>query len=156
MLKRVSLFAFVFIVTSLASWAQQHPLIGTWKTNSAKSKAFVGPASTSQVNRIEASGPNGIKYTTERTDAQGQTTRTEFTANFDGKTYPMRPATDARDGVAIRKIDPNSYGVTYSLKGEPVQMNYWIVSKDGKTITTLTNGVTADGMYSRMMVLDKQ
>jgi len=156
MLSKLTVLSLLIFVVPIAVRAQQNPLIGTWKTNPAKSKAFVGPASAGQVNRIEASGPNGIKYITERTGADGQVTRTEFTANFDGKTYPSKPPTDARDGVAITQIDPYSYRVTYMYKGQPVQMNYWIVSKDGKTLTTLTNGVTADGMYSRMMVLDKQ
>ena len=153
---RFCLLIFAMALGSITLHAQQDPFVGTWKTNPAKSKAFLGPASPPQLNRIESSGSNGIKYTTERTNAQGETSRTEFTANFDGKTYPFKQPTEARDGVAITQLDPYSYRVTYMCKGQPVQMNYWVVSKDGKTITTVTNGVDANGMYSRMMVLDKQ
>ena len=39
----------------------------------------------------------------------------------------------------------------------PVQMNYWSVSKDGKTLTITSTGLAADNqVYHRLLVYDKQ
>lgn len=154
----VCVLIFALVLASQALWAQQqNPLIGTWKTNPAKSKFHLGPPSTINISKYEPSGPNGIKDTSDRTGAQGQTGHFEFTANFDGKTYPYKGPGTNRDGVAIKRIDPHTYQVFYKLRGETNQINFWIVSRDGKTLTTISTGVTADGqVYNRMMVSDKQ
>jgi hypothetical protein len=148
---------FVLLIISTALPAADNPLIGTWKSNPSKSKNPLGPPNTGNLNKYEASGANGIKYTSDRTDAKGQTAHFEFTANFDGKTYPYKgPGTD-RDGVALKRIDPYTYQVSYKKGGETIQINYWIVSKDGKTITTVSTGVGANNqVYSRLVVADKQ
>ena len=73
----------VFALICLPSWAQQNPLIGTWKSNPAKSKAVLGGPTTVNVNTYAASGPNGIKYTSDRVAADGTKSHFEFTANYD-------------------------------------------------------------------------
>ena len=147
----VVLCVFVF---ALAAWAQQkNPLIGTWKTNPAKSKVILGGPGINQAVTYEASGPNGIKYTSERTDEQGQTSRIEFTANLDGKTYPYK-GSETRDGISLTPIDSHSIRVSYKLRGETTQINYWIVSQDGKTLTTVSTG--GNPVYVRLVVADKQ
>ena len=145
------------LVFSATGWAQQHPIIGTWKTNPAKSTIHLGPPTTSNITTIEASGPNGIKYTSERTNARGETARLEYTANFDGKTYPYTAGGPSRDGVAIKQVNPRTYQLSYKLNGETVQINYWIVAPDGQTMTTISTGLTGDGeVYSRAIVQDRQ
>jgi hypothetical protein len=84
---RLFFFALIrFAGASSSSDAQGSPLIGTWKINLEKSRAVLGGPSTPQVNTIEFAAPNGIRYVTVRTDTQGRTRRSEFTAQFDGKT----------------------------------------------------------------------
>jgi hypothetical protein len=169
---RRSLFAFVLatlaicVVTSTARAQQQNPLMGTWKTNPARSKSVLGPPALTQTVKYEASGPNGVKYTSDRVSSTGVKTHVEFTANFDGKTYPYKSSgTDVtRDGIAIKKIEPHTYQVFYKLRGETTQINFWIVSKDGKTLTTVSTGITTDTsgkpvdepVYVRLAVAEKQ
>ena len=139
--------------------AQNNPLIGTWKTNPAKSKLHLGASSENNLTTYEASGPNGIKYTSDRIGSDGQTEHIEYTANIDGKTYPYKLSGTniTRDEVAIRRTNANTFQIFYKLKGETVQINYWIVSPDGESLTTVSTGLNADGsVYSRMMVSDKQ
>ena len=157
MLTRVTFVVLALVFACGTVHAQQSPLIGTWKTNPTKSKNLIGPPGTINVNKYEPSGANGIKYTSDRTDAKGQTIHMEFTANFDGKTYPYNAPDASRDGVALKRFDPYNYQVSYKKGGETIQINYWIVAKDGKTMTTVSTGVGADNqVYSRLVVADKQ
>ena len=148
---------FAFAAMTGAAWAQ-NPIIGTWKTNPAKSTIPLGPPSTvSNLNKFEPSGANGFKHTSDRTNAQGEITRFEYTANFDGKTYPYKGPGPGRDGVSVKKVDPYTYQIFYKKGGETVQINYYIVARDGKTLTSISTGLTNTGqVYNRMMVYDKQ
>ena len=160
----------VIMLGSVALHAQQDPLIGTWKLNPAKTKYNPGAPPSSAINTFEASGANGVRHISERVNPDGSKIRQEFTVQFDGKDYPDRdtstpapgaqPAAtvaDTRDAVSVDRIDPYTYRVTYKLKGKPVQMNYWSVSKDGRTLSVFSTGLTAaNGVYQRMLVYDKQ
>ena len=156
MFRRFFAFIVMFALASVSLWAQQNPLVGTWKTNTAKSKVYLGGAATQQVVKYEASGTNGIKYTSDRVASDGTKSHVEFTAYFDGSTAPYMGVQN-RDAIAIKKIDAYTYQVFYKLRGETVQINFWIVSRDGKTLTTVSTGVGSDNkVFNRVVVADKQ
>src|SRR3989449_5876907 len=79
------------------------PRIGTWKLNAAKSKYSPGPAPQSLTVRVEPSG-QGEKVTAEFVNADGTRTTTQYTANFDGKDYPLTGSRIA-DTVSLKRID---------------------------------------------------
>src|SRR5205807_3200198 len=74
-------------VTNLSAQASD-PRVGTWKLNVAKSKYNPGPAPQSQTLKVEVSG-KGEKITSEVVSADGKRTTSTYTANFDGKDYPL-------------------------------------------------------------------
>lgn len=160
MIKTIQATAVVIFLCSTMAWAQQNPLVGTWKTNPAKSKSILGPPSITQVAKYEASGANGVKYTSDRVSSTGSKSHLEFTANFDGKAYPYKGTgseAETRDGVTIKKFDAYTYQVSYKKGGETTQINYLIVSKDGKTLSTVSTGVGSNNqVYSRVSVADRQ
>ena len=123
-----ALAAFAFAATG-ASAQSKEPMVGTWKLNVEKSKYSPGPAPKSSVVKIEQAG-DGIKYWQETITLEGKSVVTEFTANYDGKDYPLK-GSSAADTVAIRKID--------ALKGERID------KKNGKTVLTLTRELDKDG-----------
>lgn len=137
--------------------AADDPVMGTWKLNPAKTKYEFGSIN-SGVNVFSPSGPNGVKNVSERCcDAQGQKIHSEIVANFDGKDYPYGAGNEARDAVQVDRLSPYTYRVSYKNKGKTVQINYWSVSKDGKTLTLTSTGLTADNdVYHRLLVYDKQ
>ena len=156
MKRMVQIFAMSTWVLTVTGWAQQNPLLGTWKTNPAKSKSYVGAPPLTQVAKYEAVGANGVKYTSDRILFDGTKSHVEFTAFFDGSTAPYTGVQN-RDAIAIKKIDAYTYQVFYKLRGETVQINFWIVSKDGKTLTTVSTGVGSNNqVFSRIVVADKQ
>ena len=153
--RKLMLLPLLIVAGSSLAQAQQNPLVGTWKTNLAKSKVYLGGAATNQTVKYEASGPNGIKYTSDRIGGDGTKSHVEFTATLDGSTAPYKGVQD-RDSIKIKRIDVNSYQVFYLNHGEVVQINFWIVSKDGKTLTTVSTGVGTDKqVFSRLVVADK-
>src|SRR5207302_7759405 len=75
------------------------PRVGTWKLNVAKSKFDPGPAPQSQTLKIEPSG-KGEKVTSEVVSADGKRTTSTYTANFDGKDYPLSGSLIGAEKVA--------------------------------------------------------
>jgi hypothetical protein len=148
--------AFAMLLAADNALAQSNPLIGTWKTNPAKSKALLGGPGIQQTVKYELVSGGAIKYTSDRVGSDGTKTRNEFTAFLNGSTTPYLGVA-GRDAIKINKINPRTFQVSYLNGGQVVQMNYWIVSPDGKTLTTVSTGVASDNsVYSRVVVADKQ
>jgi hypothetical protein len=75
--------------------------IGTWKLNVAKSKFSPGPPPQSATVTYEESG-RGVKRTGEAVSADGTKTSFEYTAQYDGKDYPITGNPNA-DTVALKR-----------------------------------------------------
>jgi hypothetical protein len=129
--------------------------IGTWKLNVEKSKYSPGPAPKSVTMKVEAAG-QGEKATTEGVNAAGAATKTEYTANYDGKDYPMTGSQNA-DKVSLKRIDARTMERT-DKKGDTVVLTSTrVVSEDGKTMTVTTKGTNAQGQaVNNVTVWEKQ
>ena len=129
--------------------------IGTWKLNVAKSKYSPGPAPQSNTLKIEASG-QGEKVTTEGVNATGTPTMTQYTANFDGKDYPLTGSQNA-DKVSLKRIDARTTERTDKKGDKVVQTVTRVVSQDGKTMTVTEKGTNAQGQaVDNVVVYEKQ
>jgi hypothetical protein len=120
-----------------------NPRIGTWQNNVAKSKYDPGPGPKSQTLTIEAAG-EGEKVTSETVAADGSKTTSEYTANYDGKPYPIKGSPTA-DMVALKRVDSHTTERVDSKGGKTVQTFTRVVSKDGKTMTVTVKGTNAQG-----------
>jgi hypothetical protein len=131
------------------------PRIGTWKLNVEKSKFSPGPAPQSQTVKVEAAG-EGEKAITEGVNAAGAAIRTEYTAKYDGKDYPLTGSQNA-DTVSLKRIDARTT-VRTDKKGEKeVATLTRVVSEDGKTMTVTVKGTNAQGQaVDNVAVYDKQ
>jgi hypothetical protein len=157
-MKRVCMFLVAAFLLPTASHSQQNPLIGSWKQNVTMSKYETGQPVQSNTYTITSSGANGLSVTQDRTNAGGSNDHIQFTANFDGKDYPVTGYTDGRALVSIKRITPNSFRLTYKNKqGEAVEIHPWVVSPDGKTLSTAVSNVGANGQLGhRLVIFDKQ
>jgi hypothetical protein len=132
-----------------------NPRLGTWHLDVAKSKYSPGPAPKSQVLKIEASG-EGEKVTSELVSATGAKTVTGYTANFDGKPYPIT-GSEVADTVSLKRIDANTSERSDSKNGKVVQTFTRVVSKDGKTMTVTVKGTNAQGQsFNNVVVFEKR
>ncbi|HSX81871.1 MAG TPA: hypothetical protein VLQ80_25305 [Candidatus Saccharimonadia bacterium] len=132
-----------------------NPRIGTWKLNVEKSKYSPGPAPQSNTMKIEAAG-EGEKATTEGVNAAGTATKTEYTAQYDGKDYPMTGSQNA-DTVSFKRIDARTMERTDKKGEKVVTTSTRVVSEDGKTMTVTTKGTNAQGQaVDNVTVWEKQ
>ena len=132
-----------------------NPRLGTWKLNVEKSKYTPGPAPKSATMKIEASG-QGETAITEGVNAEGAATKVEYTAQFDGKDYPLTGSQTA-DKTSLKRIDARTTERT-NKKGETVVGTITqVLSEDGKTMTATTTGTNAQGQaMNNVTVWEKQ
>jgi hypothetical protein len=119
------------------------PGLGTWKLNVAKSKYSPGPAPKSLTVAFSAAG-QGVKAVIDGVAPDGTKIHWEYTANFDGKPYPVTGNGDG-DMVVMKRVDANAIETAYTLKGKPSIVNRRTVSADGKSLTVTSTGTNAQG-----------
>ena len=134
----------------------QDPALGTWVLNVAKSKYNSGPPPKSLTVTFKASGTGGLTVVSESVDASGATARTEYTANYDGKDYPLKGVPIA-DVVSLRRIDARTSERIDKRSGRAVQTFVRAASADGRTLTVTQKGTGADGKpFTNTLVLVKK
>jgi len=151
------------LAVGFSLWAQGNPAsgqaadlrIGTWELNVAKSKFSPGPPPKSLTLKFEAAG-KGIKVTTNGMNAEGQSTHTEYTANYDGKDYPITGSPVA-DTISLKRIDARTVRRTDKKSGKVVQTLTSKVSSDAKLLTVTVKGTDPTGKpVSNVLVWEKQ
>ena len=120
-------------VIATALWAGD-PWIGTWKLNHAKSDSYP-TIPKSQILIFEVQG-EGVKTTEQLVTAKGQEYSVHWTANYDGKDYPVVGSRAGVEWVSIRRTDANTFECETKKKDRSVSSIYKIVvSPDGKFFT---------------------
>ena len=127
------------------------PLIGTWKLNPAKSKGAKSGSTT-----IAAAG-KGVKFTVDMVAADGAASKWGFTANFDGKDYPVTGKSPYGNMVALARVDAKTITITSKQDGKVLATSTIVLSDDGKTRTTTTKGTDTKGQAINVVsVYEKQ
>jgi hypothetical protein len=94
--------------------------------------------------------------TTDGTDKDGKPMHTEWTGQFDGKTYPLTgdPVADSR---SYSKINDHTMAIANKKNGKAVTSGSITVSADGKSRTLKVTGTDSAGKkVSSTAVYDKQ
>jgi hypothetical protein len=138
-------FTLVFVLSAASAivLAQADPHVGTWVLDLEKSKYAPGTAPKSARSVYSAVG-KGIKVVTTNVPATGATINMEFTAQPDGKDYPVKGQPDY-DTTTLTRIDSHTLEFTRKKGGKVVQTARSTVAKDGKTRTVTATGVNAQG-----------
>jgi hypothetical protein len=128
--------------------------VGTWKYNAAKSKFNPGPGYKSRTVKIEPHG-EGIKVSVDGVSGDGRKHSYSYTAQYDGKDYPVT-GNPAADTIAYKRIDDNAVEAT-TKKGGKVAANIKIVvAPDGKSMTVTSKGTDEKGPFTNVAVYDRQ
>ncbi len=126
------------------------PFVGTWKMNPAKSK-FTN--TTLKSYTITQDSQNNIVQ--DMVDADRKTTHRTWTAQSDGKDYPVI-APDA-DAISLKKINANTTKYVVKKNGKEVWSGQAVMSKDGKSYTDAGGGKDEKGQaYTYSIFLEKQ
>jgi hypothetical protein len=149
------LFASAASFMAAASAQVDERAMGTWKLNTAKSKYSPGPAVRGLTVKLEPAG-KGVKLTTQGIGADGKPTATSYTANYDGKDYPLTGSPVA-DTVSLRRVDANTAERTDKKAGKVVQTLTRVMAKDGKSFTVTVKGTNPKGeAVNNVLVFEKQ
>jgi hypothetical protein len=130
------------VALSAVTGAQTDPLVGTWKLDVAKSTYKPGPAPKSATVVIEAAG-KGIKVAVDAVSAEGPM-KWGYTSAGDGKDSPVT-GNPSYDAAAVTRTTPTESTIVYKKAGKTVATVKASVAKDGKTMTTTTDGTNAKG-----------
>jgi hypothetical protein len=149
--KLISAFGvFVFAGALLA----QSPFAGTWKLDAAKTKYTTGEPSKDVTLVIEESGDN-LQVTATGTNADGSPLSIKYTVPIKGGDGTVQDG--PYDAIHARRISDSVRENTYMKSGKQVTTRRWVVSKDGKTMTSNVKGMGATGkMVAGTDVFDKQ
>ena len=131
------------------------PFVGTWKLNVEKSKTTFKSATTV----VESTG-NGIKTTADMVRSDGTADHFTWTANYDGRDYPVIGASPYGSGahsIALTRIDWRTAKIFTKLDGKVTITQTLVVSVDGKTRTIHTTGRDDRGQpVNTTAIYDKQ
>jgi hypothetical protein len=145
----------VWVLSGQAPAQAADSIIGTWTLNAAKSTYSPGPPPKSLTVKFEAAG-DGIKSTADTVAADGSGSHTEYTANYDGKDYPLKGMKDA-DTVSLRQVDANSTVRADKKAGKVVRTYTRKLSADGKIMTVTITGSDEQGRtINNAVVLERQ
>jgi hypothetical protein len=128
------------IVTGIALAQSTNPLVGTWKLNVAKSKAPFKSGTTT----VEAVG-DGIRFIVDLVAMDGTKSHWEFTANYDGKDYPITGSSPYGDAVSVTRVDARTTQTVGKYGGKVTTTHTIVVSPDGKTRTASAKGTDKAG-----------
>src|SRR5262244_4279858 len=125
---------------------------GNWKVNLAKSKYDPGPPpkgpNTSKIDAIK----DGLKFTNDGVNAEGNPTHDEWSGKFDGKDNPVK-GSQVRDTAALKKIDDYTIEIVSKKDGKVVSTIRGVFSRDGKTRTETGQGTNAQGVKTNNTVV---
>lgn len=144
-----------FFVAISPGFAQTDPWLGTWRLNPAKSTFNPGPGPRALTTTYEGV-PGGYRVIADFTDAQGRQGRSEWPIIFDGRRHRVtgNPQTDE---VASRRIDAYTGQDEYFKDGQPDGSATFVLSRDGKIITSTTRRLLANGREANnVFVFEKQ
>ena len=143
------------LLVSTALWATD-PFVGKWTLNIQKSKYPPGTCPKRMVIEMDPAG-QGIRYHSETTFANGSSTYSDYTADYNGKQAIVMGAHGMLLPVSLKRSSPNTVVASYTKSLQVVATSRRVVSPDGRlmTITTTSrdqSGKTATtvGIYERV------
>jgi hypothetical protein len=144
----------VLVITAMGAFGADESL-GTWKLNIGKSK-FNPTAPVKSLITTREAAEGGVKLTTTGEQADGIKINSSYQAKYDGNDYPVTGA--PWDTIAIKQVDSNTFTtVTKNTGGKYRSTGRTVISKDGKTMTTTSKGINAEGKpFNYSMVWEKQ
>jgi hypothetical protein len=158
-----ALFVTVFVLAVVVSGvllAQSNPFVGTWKLNAAASKYTTGVAPKEITATIQMLGDQD-QVTENGTAADGSHISLKYA--FPDKGGPGKVlaggnlAKNPFDGVSGKRIEDDTFEVSFMKGGKEMLQNQFVVSKDGKTLRETVRGfVPLGNPVSGVLVWEKQ
>jgi hypothetical protein len=131
------------------------PLVGTWTLNIQRSKFRPGLPPKSMTVTYDQT-PTGLRAVSVVVLRDGTSSRSEYTAGYDGKDYPITGVAQV-DAVSLRQIDTLTSERIDKRAGQRVQSYTRQVYADGRTLIVTQKGTDAAGsIVDHQMVFEKK
>jgi hypothetical protein len=150
--------AVVLLVPVLACTRVQppDPLVGTWTLNIERSKFHPGLPPRSMTVTYEQMPTGALHVISEVVLRDGTSARSEYTAAYDGKDYPITGVAQV-DTVSLRQIDTLTSERIDKRAGQRVQSYTRQVYADGRTLIVTQKGSDATGsLVDHLMIFEKK
>ena len=145
----------VFLAISCSQFQRADPLVGTWTLNLQRSKFSPGPAPKNITVTYEQT-TNGLHVVSIVELPDGSNNRSEYTAGYDGKEYPITGVPQV-ETVSMRQIDARTTERVDKKAGQRVQSYMRQVYADGKTMVVTQKGTDDTGSpIENVMTFDKK
>jgi hypothetical protein len=143
------------LLNSAVGWAATDPFAGKWTLNVKRSKYPPGACPKRMVIEMETVG-RGVHYSSETILANGNSTRSEYTANYDGTPVIVVGAHGILLPVSLKRMAANAVVASYTKALQVVATSRRVVSIDGRVMTITTTSrdrsgkvVTNVGVYEK-------
>jgi hypothetical protein len=147
--------AAVLLLGACTQVSPPDPLVGRWTLNVARSTFKPGPAPHGITVTYEHT-PKGLHMVSVLVDADGASARSEYTAAYDGKDYPITGVSDV-ETVSLRRIDALNSERIDKRAGKRVQSYTRQVYADGRTLVVTQKGTDATGSaVDNVMIFEKR
>jgi hypothetical protein len=141
------LAAALAVAFSLGAGAAQakDPLEGTWLLNVKKSTFKVAPGPRGQTREYSMDAEGVERLTARGVSWDKKPTLVRYAARYDGKDYDITGSLGG-DKISLRRIDSHTTQYTHKRDGIHAITATRTVSSDGKTLTVVSKGTTAEGV----------
>jgi hypothetical protein len=145
------------VSAGVAAASKMNPaFFGTWKLNTANSKAGSGETPKGQTLTLAPRG-DGFVLTIDVDNGDGTRSRTSRTAALDGKDVVIEGISNPAAREAYTSIDARTIQRVVKVNGQVRNTLKLTVASDGKTVTAVSTGTNGDGKpFNATSVLEKQ
>ena len=155
-MKKTALILFAVTLLLSAAAAATDPFTGKWILNVGKSKYPPNTCPKKMVIEMEPT-EKGIRYRSDTTYANGNSTYSQYTADYNGKQVIVMGSRGMMYPVFLKRIDARTVVASYTKGLQVVATSRRVVSKNGRvmTVTTTSKGddgksVTNVGVYEKV------
>jgi len=139
-----ALISAVVPVNAATPACDHDPFAGVWQLNPQKSK-YPGATCPKRMVIVMACAGNGVRYRSETIYADGHSSRSEYTANYDGREAIVMGSGGLLLPVSLKRLDAFTVVATYKRGGQSVATSRRVVSRDGRKMTITTNSPDKSG-----------
>lgn len=144
------------LLLALAAPAMEDAALGTWKFNPKVSVYESGPGPKESQRIWEKVGEGRVRFLHTGISQDGKPFKTEFTAAYDGKDYPVTGGS-LYDTVSLKMIDARTVEQIFKKGGKVTVRARRMVSPDGKRLMITAEGANAKGKkFRNRLVYERQ
>lgn len=147
------LIAVIALLT--AASASDDPFLGKWILEPQHSRYPAGTRPKQMSIEMEPAA-RGVRYRSDTTYANGRTTHTEYTADYDGRQVLVWGTQGLMLPVSLKRTDSHTVVASYFKSFHVVATSRRVVSHDGRRMTITTTSkdssgknVTTVGIYGK-------